>query len=81
MEPNINKQLDARGEVCPWPVMLTMKEIHTMPSGEVLEVLIDHTPSLTNIPEAAKREGHEIVSTEKLEQGVYRILIKTNKLA
>ena len=76
MEITVDKKLDAKGEVCPWPVMLTMKEIKKMPGGEVLEVLIDHTPSFSNIPDAVQGEGHEVLSAERLEEGVYKLLIR-----
>lgn len=79
LEITVGRTLDARGEICPWPVMLTMKEMQKMPGGEVLEVLIDHTPSLTNIPAAAKAEGHDVLSAERVEEGVYKILIRVKK--
>ena len=76
MAITVSRKLDARGEVCPWPVMLTMKEIKKMPGGEVLEVMIDHTPSFSNIPDAVEVEGHEVLSAEKLGEGVYKLLIR-----
>jgi tRNA 2-thiouridine synthesizing protein A len=49
------KQLDVRGEICPYPMMKASDELKKLPPGESLEVLTDHAPCLTTIPwEAAK---------------------------
>lgn len=56
-----------------------MKEVKKMSSGEMLEVLVDHIPSTKNIPEAVKKEGHEVLGSSRMEDGVYKILVKVNK--
>lgn len=73
------KKLDVTGQLCPWPVILTMKEIKNMKADEVLEVLLDNPPSLVNIPEAAKDEGHEVIGTSTVAPGVYKIEIRVKK--
>ena len=40
-----SKKLDLIGQVCPWPVIFTLKELKTLEDGEVLEVIVDHLPS------------------------------------
>ena len=51
------KTLDLKGQICPWPVIFTMKELQKMNDGEILKVTIDHLPSTLNIPAAASKEG------------------------
>lgn len=70
------KKLDVTGEICPWPVIFTTRELKRMHSGEILEVITDHMPSTLNVPAAAVKEGHQVLSTERIEDGVYKIAIK-----
>lgn len=76
---SIDKKLNLVGEVCPWPVILTLKEVRKMKPNEVIEILTDHVPSVTNVPEAAKKEGHEVLEASRVDKGVYKIVIKVNK--
>ena len=39
------KTLDLKGQICPWPVIFTMKELQKMNDGDILKVTIDHLPS------------------------------------
>lgn len=73
------KTLDLKGQICPWPVIFTMKELQKMNDGEILKVTIDHLPSTLNIPAAASKEGNEIVSSTEIDDGVFQIEIKCNK--
>mgnify|MGYP000070655981 FL=1 len=73
-----SKKLDLIGQVCPWPVIFTLKELKTLEDGEVLEVIVDHLPSTINIPSAVKKDGHEVLSSEETDEGVFKISIKHN---
>ncbi|MFQ5997770.1 MAG: sulfurtransferase TusA family protein [Candidatus Bathyarchaeia archaeon] len=73
------KKLDLTGQVCPWPVVLTLKEIKKLSNDDVLEVTIDHFPSTLNIPEAVKKDGHIVIGSNRVADGVYSVTIKVNK--
>lgn len=54
-----NKQLDVRGEICPYPMMKTVQALKKMKGDEtVLEVITDHSPALETIPTQAARLGY-----------------------
>ena len=74
------KTLDLKGQICPWPVIFTMKELQKMNDGEILRVTIDHLPSTLNIPAAASKEGNDVVSSTENGDGVFQIEIKHNKI-
>ena len=74
------KTLDLKGQICPWPVIFTMKELQKMNDGDILKVTIDHLPSTLNIPAAASKEGNEVVSSTEIGDGVFQIEIKHNKI-
>lgn len=71
-----NKRIDLRGEVCPYPVIYTLKELEKMQGGEVLEVITDHLPAVENVPAAVKRKGHKVVEISKIAEGTYKIVVK-----
>jgi len=75
-EQQIVKKLDVTGEICPWPVIFSTREMKKMHSGEVLEIITDHMPSTLNVPAVAAKEGHTVLGTERIDDGVYKISIK-----
>jgi DUF1680 family protein len=44
-------------------------------TGEMLEVLTDNPPSCENVPRAAKEDGHDVLSVENIDRGVWRIVV------
>jgi tRNA 2-thiouridine synthesizing protein A len=74
----MERRIDVRGKLCPYPVVLTMREIRDMQNGDTLEVLTDNPPSVENVPAAAKREGHEVLNVIKTDSG-WKISIKVKK--
>lgn len=52
------KQLDVRGEICPYPMMKTVQALKKLQTDdEGLEVITDHPPALETIPTQAVRLG------------------------
>lgn len=56
-----DRVLDLCGEACPYPPIYTMEEIADMKPGEILEVIVDHPPSVTNVPMEVQKKGHEVL--------------------
>ena len=53
------KELDVRGEICPYPMMQASDALKKLRPGEGLEVLTDHPPALITIPWEAAKHGFE----------------------
>ena len=68
--------LDVTGYTCPYPVIYMRKAISMIKEGEILEVVFDNPPSCETIPEAAREDGHEIISFDKIGDGLWRIVIR-----
>ena len=70
-------QLDLRGEICPYPMMLTNKELDEKRHGiKELEILTDHPPALSTIPPEALKRGYDC-QIEEIKNGEWKIqLIK-----
>lgn len=69
-------KLDVRGYMCPYPQLMTIKTLEKISSGEMVEVILDSPPSYKIIQDMAKQRGHEVVSAEKIQDNVWRIVIK-----
>ncbi len=77
-ETKPDKTLDARGLLCPMPVVKVSQVIKEVPEGGILEVLATDPGSLSDIPAWAKSQGHEIIDIKR-EQDFIRFLIRRVK--
>ena len=57
--------LDARGLICPMPVIRTQDRVKTLPSGAVLEVVSTDRGALHDIPAWCRVHGHDVIETEQ----------------
>ncbi len=71
-----DRVLDLRGESCPYPPIYTMQEIADMKPGEVLEVIVDHPPAVTNVPKEVARHGHLVLGPPLKQGAVYRMFFQ-----
>lgn len=69
----VDRVLDLRGEACPYPPIYTVEELKDMRSGEVLEVIVDHPPSVYNVPKEVARKGHRVIGTPVKDGATYRM--------
>ncbi|MBU3190185.1 sulfurtransferase TusA family protein [Clostridium bowmanii] len=69
--------LNCLGEVCPIPLIKAQKKLAIMKVGDVLIVEIDHSCAMKNIPEWARKEGHN-VDIEEIDDGQWEVYIEKN---
>jgi TusA-related sulfurtransferase len=67
--------LDCNGEACPIPLLKAEKEIGKLEVGDVLVVQIDHSCAMKNLPEWARKEGHN-VEIEEIDDGQWEVIIE-----
>jgi sulfite reductase (ferredoxin) len=72
-EPSIRK--DFRGVACPMNFVKTKIELSTMQSGQLLEILLDDGQPIQNVPGSVRQEGHEVLSTEKVDD-YWKVVIR-----
>lgn len=63
-------QLDARGLLCPMPVIRTQQRVATLTAGDVLEVLATDPGVLHDIPAWCRVHGHELLDTTRGEREI-----------
>ncbi len=70
-----NTQLDARGLVCPEPVMLLHNAVRDIAVGDYLEVLATDPSTQRDIPRFCSFLGHELIKQQERE-GEFHYLIR-----
>ena len=55
--------LDARGLLCPLPVLKARKRLLALPAGAELRVLADDPAAVVDIPHFCAEHGHELLAT------------------
>ena len=56
--------IDARGLLCPLPVLKARKRLQSMAKGEELHVLADDPAALIDMPHFCAEQGHTLVRSE-----------------
>lgn len=67
-----NILVDARGDVCPIPVVKTKQAIQSLPEGGVVETLVDNEIAVQNLTKMASLKGYGVES-EKQSDDCYRV--------
>ncbi len=57
--------LDARGLMCPMPIVNLAKKVKEMKSGQVLELLADDVGAKEDVPAWCSRTGNALIGTEE----------------
>lgn len=59
---HINKELDARGLVCPLPILRTKQSLSAMISGQILKIVATDPGSVIDFQVFADQTGNELLS-------------------
>jgi tRNA 2-thiouridine synthesizing protein A len=62
--------IEARGMLCPVPIIRLARAASTLPSGSLVELLTDDPAAEYDVPAWCRLRGHELVTTELLDAGV-----------
>jgi tRNA 2-thiouridine synthesizing protein A len=69
-------ELDARGLLCPLPVLKTRKRLGALAPGQVLRVLADDPAALVDMPHFCAEQGHELLARDERGHPEYAYLIR-----
>ena len=73
--PDAAKVVDAKGQSCPMPVLLTAKGIKELEAGQIMLVEATDNGARSDIPAWASQTGNELVESEEAD-GVLRFYIR-----
>jgi TusA-related sulfurtransferase len=74
-----DRELDIRGEVCPFTFVKSKLVLEQMELGQVLKVILDYPPSVENVPKSMREEGQEVLAINQLDNNTWEILIRKVK--
>jgi tRNA 2-thiouridine synthesizing protein A len=57
-------EIDARGLLCPLPVLKARKRLKVMAPGAILRLLTTDPAAVIDVPHFCAESGHELLSTE-----------------
>ena len=70
-----DRTLDARGLLCPMPVVKAGKEMRSMEVGQVLKVLATDRGSTADMPAWAEDAGHDLLEARE-EDGAFVFFVR-----
>ena len=73
---SVDKELDLKGEICPYTFVKSKLALEEMDAGQVLRVIVDHEPATKNVPRSMENEGNEIIDVAKLNDSDWNIVVR-----
>jgi tRNA 2-thiouridine synthesizing protein A len=70
-EPIGEVELDARGLLCPLPVLRLRKSLAALPAGAVVRLLTDDPAAVVDVPHFCAEAGHALLGREELGLSAY----------
>ncbi len=71
-------ELDCLGEACPVPLVKAQNKLKEIEIGDMIILQIDHSCAMKNVPEWARKDGHN-VEIEEVDDGEWEIFIEKVK--
>jgi TusA-related sulfurtransferase len=71
--------LDVRGQVCPYPELLTLRALQNLSSGDILEVTLDNPPSIRDISIVIEKRGYGKPVITNIDNETSKIIINIPK--
>jgi len=69
-------EVDARGEICPYPLVMVQKVMRQLKGGERLRVKVDYPKSSEDIPRWAEEVGHRVLGIQKTGEVEWEISLE-----
>lgn len=69
-------ELDARGLLCPLPVLKARKRLAALGPGQVLKVVADDPAALVDFPHFCAEQGHALLGQREIAHPAHEYLIR-----
>jgi TusA-related sulfurtransferase len=70
------RELDIRGEVCPYTFLLTKLALEPMDAGQVLRVVLGNETSARDVPKSLAGAGHTVLGVEQAAGGLWVVTVR-----
>jgi TusA-related sulfurtransferase len=75
-EIRADRELNLRGEICPYTFVKSKLAMEEMRPGQVLRVIVDHEPATRNVPRSMENEGNEVLAVGKVNEAEWQIVVR-----
>jgi len=78
-EVKADRELDLKGEVCPFTFVKSKLILEQMEPGEILKVILDYKPSVENVPKSMREEGQEVLEVKEVGENLWEVIVRKVK--
>ena len=75
----IDRELDLKGEVCPFTFVKSKLIIEQMEKGQILRVILDYKPSVENVPKSMEMEGQKVLAVNQIADNLWEVIVRKEK--
>ncbi|MGB9767046.1 MAG: sulfurtransferase TusA family protein [Sulfurihydrogenibium sp.] len=75
----VDRELDLKGEVCPFTFVKSKLIIEQMEKGQVLRIILDYQPSVENVPKSMEMEGQEVLAVNQIGDKLWEVVVRKVK--
>jgi tRNA 2-thiouridine synthesizing protein A len=76
-----HKLLDARGLLCPMPIVKAGKEMKTLPPGHILKILATDRGAIADVPAWADDSGNQLIEWHEEPDGTLVFFVRKSEEA
>ena len=75
-ETKIDKEINLKGNVCPYNFVYSKQALHELSKGQNLRIIVDDLVAVTEVPRGMEADGHEVLSVKQKNKTDWEIVIK-----
>lgn len=75
-ETAVDRELNLKGEVCPYTFVKSKLALEGMASGQVLRVVVDNNESAENVPRSLTNEGNQVLEVSRPNDEDWAIVVR-----
>lgn len=75
----VDRELDLKGEVCPFTFVKSKLIIEQMEKGQILRVILDYKPSVENVPKSMEMEGQKVLAVNQIGDNLWEVIVRKEK--
>ena len=72
----VDREINLKGEVCPYTFVKSKLALEELEVGQVLRVIVDHEPAVTNVPRSMENEGQTVLRVAKLNDTDWELVLR-----
>ena len=76
VEVKADKEVNLKGNLCPYNFVYAKQALHTLAKGKILKVIVDDPTAVTEVPRGMEADGHEVLSVKQQNKTDWEIIIR-----